>query len=132
MATKLIPAPIDNKNLLEDPFEDDVFGNFYAARDHRDSSRSRHLIGNLKINTDDLYIDAIIEVLWKYGNNTICIKMLACPPTEDFDEMLKDVRKYYEQIFKEWENPDNENLKVMFVEGLRDRLEVFFSFEVEE
>lgn len=132
MATKLVPAPIDNKNLLEDPFEDDVFGNFYAAYDHRDGSRSRHLIGNLKINTDDLYIDAIIDVSWIYGENIICIKMLACPPTEDFDEMLKDVRKYYEQIFKGWENPDNENLKVKFVEGLRDRLGVGFFFEVEE
>ena len=131
MATKLIPAPIDNKNLLEDPFEDDVFGNFYAARDHRDGSRSRHLIGNLKINADDLYIDAIIDVSWKYGGNNIYIKMLACPPTEDFDEMLKDVRKYYERIFKEWENPDNEGLKIIF-HRLNVGFDVTFYFEVDE
>ena len=40
MEQKLIPAPIDNKNLLEDPFEDEVFGNFYACCNHRKNGLS--------------------------------------------------------------------------------------------
>jgi len=47
MKQKLIYAPIDNKNLLEDAFEDDVFGGFYAAPDHR-KHNIRHLVGHVR------------------------------------------------------------------------------------
>ena len=57
----LIPAPIDNKNLSEDSFEDEVFGDFYACKDHRDGSRSRHLFGTLNLDSDDYYVDGFIE-----------------------------------------------------------------------
>ena len=46
MEKNLIPAPIDNKNLMEDPFEDseELFGNFFVGRDHRIGSK-RHFVG---------------------------------------------------------------------------------------
>ena len=131
MATKLIPAPIDNKNLCEDPFEDDVFGNFYATKFHRATKKRRSLIGTLHIDNDDFYIDAIVAVEWFYGGNQIGIQVLAVPPTENFDYMRRDVYAYYKKIFSEWMNPDNPELRVEFYEQ-GGFLNVSFFFEVEE
>lgn len=124
---RLIPAPIDNKNLLEDSFEDDVFDDFYAAKDHRDGSHTRHLFGTLNIETDDLYVDGLVEVKWNFGSHTIVISLVAVPPTEDFEQMRNDCYTYYENLFKSWECEENEYLRVKF-SRMYDNLFVKFFF----
>ena len=112
---RLIPAPIDDKNLLEDPFEDEVFGDFLQASDHRKETNKRHLIGSLHVDTydtDGLYIDGFVDVKWQWGTNTICIELIACPASEDFFSMREDFARYYTNVFKGWENPDNPALVV--------------------
>ena len=79
---RLIPAPIDNKNLLEDPFEDEVFGNFYACCNHRKNGL-RHLIG--------IKDEAFVEVCWRFGSNQIEILVVAVNPCEDFEETSKEI-----------------------------------------
>ena len=131
MAEKLIPAPLDNKNLVEDCLEDDVFGNFYAGYTHRNlrqySGKHRHLIGYISKDDKDFYFDSIVDVSWFYGENKVDIKVLAAPGHEDFDEMCKSTLDYFEFVFKQWENPDNENLRVMF-ERSGNSLFVYFFF----
>lgn len=126
-----IPAPIDNKNLLEDPFEDDVFRDFYQGSDHRKGNNKRHLIGTVSVDTDAIYFDGFVEVKWNWGSNTICIELIACPASEDYFSMKDDFFKYYEGIFKEWECPDNEDLRIQFKRE-DNKLYVSFYFEVEE
>ena len=126
----LIPAPIDNKNLMEDPFEDEVFGDFYAASDHRDGSRTRHLFGTLKLDSDEYYVDGFVEAVWKYGEAWLRISLKAVPPTENFEEMRKDCYKYYTNLFKSWECEDNEGLFVKIHE-MMGSLYIKFYFEVE-
>ena len=128
---KMLPAQIDNKNLLEDPFEDEVFGDFYAASDHRDGSRTRHLFGSLKLDTDDYYVDGFVEAMWKYGEAWLRISLKAVPPTEDFEEMRKDCYEYYTKIFKSWECPDNEGLVVKTSVIAGSVLLIRFYFEVD-
>jgi len=131
MATKLIPAPIDNKNLLEDPFEDEVFMDFYATKYHRTTRRRRNLVGTIRCKNDNSYIDAIVAVEWLYGDSCINIQVVAVPPTENFNDMRKDVYAYYRKIFSEWMNPDNPGLRVEFNEQ-NEILQVSFYFEVDE
>ena len=126
----LIPAPIDNKNLMEDPFEDEVFGDFYAAIDHRDGSRSRHLYGSLKLDTDEYYVDGVVEAKWSFGGHEVIISLKAVPPTEDMEQMRDDCYKYYENLFKSWECEDNEGL-VVKTSRMYDNLYVKFYFEVD-
>ena len=126
----LIPAPIDNKNLMEDPFEDEVFGDFYAASDHRDGSRSRHLYGSLKLDTDEYYVDGVVEAKWSFGGHEVIISLKAVPPTEDMEQMRDDCYKYYENLFKSWECEDNEGL-VVKTSRMYDNLYVKFYFEVD-
>ena len=124
----IIPAPIDNKNLCEDAFEDDVFVDFYGASDHRKNGL-RHLFGGVHIDTEETYIDGYVEVLWNYGNHVIGIELKATPQTEDFAEMRKNLYSYYRKVFKEWENPANEGLVVKFSE-IANKLYVSFYFEI--
>ena len=126
----LIPAPIDNKNLLEDPFEDEVFADFYACKDHRDGSRTRHLMGTLNLDSDDYYVDGFMEVNWKFGGHKVIISLKAVPQTEDIEQMRDDCYKYYENLFKSWECEDNEGL-VVKTSRMYDNLYVKFYFEVD-
>ena len=126
----LIPAPIDNKNLLEDPFEDEVFGDFYACKDHRDGSFTRHLFGTLSLNTDDCYVDGFVEVNWKFGGHEVIISLKAVPQTEDIEQMRDDCYRYYEKLFKSWECEDNEDLVVKTTRKY-DKLHVRFYFETD-
>ena len=135
MEKKLIPAPIDNKNLMEDAFEDDVFKDFYASVQHRNpyehSGMVRHLIGNVRMDNEDWYFDSIVDAYWIYGTNKVEIKVIATSPTEDFQEMCRNTLDYYADLFKKWENPDNENLRVQFRRQCNSLFVEFF-FEVEE
>lgn len=123
---KKIYAPIDNKNLMEDPFEDEVFQDFYWAPDHRTGSKRRHLIGSVKTEN----YDAMVDVKWCWGDNSIAIQVIAIQPAEDIDEVRREVFNYYEQLFKSWQCEDNESLVVetKIVLGI---LTVSFYFEVE-
>lgn len=128
---RLIPAPIDNKNLCEDGFEDEVFRDFYQASDHRKGTNKRHLIGALHVDsyeTNGLYIDGFVDVKWQWGDNTICIELIACPASEDFLSMREDFAKHYTNVFKGWENPDNPYLVVKTFQK-ENKLYVSFFFK---
>ncbi len=128
-----IAAPIDNKNIMEDPFEDEVFGDFYAAHNHRDGSRMRHLIGRKRVQNEDGFdydADALVDARWKYGDNCVTITLLAVPRTEDWEDTRRHIFDSYKQEFKAWECPDNEGLVVEFYE-LQNTLNVIFYFECE-
>jgi len=130
-----IPAPIDNKNLLEDPFEDDVFGDFYQACDHRDGSRTRHLVGTKTAIEDGIPAwSGIVDVRWKWGDNCIRITLLAvsgCADTSDWEDARKYIFDDYRRTFKAWECPENEGLRVEFYE-LGNQLNVIFYFETDQ
>ena len=127
-----IAAPIDNKNLMEDPFEDDVFRDFYAASDHRDGSKTRHLIGHKTVKENGIDCeDGIVDVRWKWGDNCVTITLLAVSPTEDWESVRGYIFEDYRKEFKAWECEENENLAVDFYE-LGDKLNVIFYFEIED
>lgn len=121
---KLIPAPIDNKNLLEDPFEDEVFRDFYAACNHRKKNGLRHLIG--------MKDEAFVEVCWTYGTNQIEILVIAVNPCEDFEETSKEIYESYKNEFSAWQNENNPGLVVKFSGEETKRLFVSFYYEVED
>lgn len=126
-----IAAPIDNKNLMEDPFEDEVFGDFDAAHDHRVKG-VRHLVGRKTVD-DERGVpceSGLVDVRWKWGDNCVTITLLAVPRTEDWEDTRRHIFDSYRQEFKAWECPDNEGLVVEFYE-LGDKLNVIFYFEVE-
>ncbi len=134
MEKELIIAPIDNKNLMEDPFEDEVFGNFYAAPDHRTGGKRRHLIGHFK---DDNWMDkgwnnyeAYVDVKWNYGDNSVDISVIAVPPQNDYDDTVAFVFDHYKKLFKSWECKDNPGL-VVKTKKVLGILTVSFYFEVE-
>lgn len=120
---KLIDATIDNKNLMEDPFEDEIFGDFYAAPDHRKDGY-RHLIGHKKE-----WADCYLDVFWKYGWSTITITVLAIPGHEYFDNVSREVYNAVRKEFSEWE-VDDSHLHVDF--GLSgNTIYVHFFFDME-
>ena len=123
-----IAAPIDNKNLMEDPFEDEVFGDFDAAYDHRDGSRTRHLIGRKTVIEDGVECESgVVDVRWKWGDNCVTITLLAVPKSEDWEETRRRIFDAYKREFKAWECEDNPDLVVEFYE-LQDKLNVIFYF----
>ena len=126
--------PIDNKNLMEDPFEDEVFcDNFFAARDHRESG-VRHLIGKVDVYDEEfpkcVNYTGIVDVSWFYGGNTVTIKVLAVLGNQDFDESRDAIFEMYEKLFKSWECEENENLVIHFGSE-KDSLYVHFYWSVD-
>lgn len=122
------PAPIDDKNLMEDPFTEDVFGNFYMAPDHMTWMR-RHLIGLLKVKENEEYVgDAYVDVKWMWGGNAVDIQVIAS--TEDYKYIRDLVFDHYEKVFKEWQCEDNRDL-VVETKRVLDILTVSFYFDVE-
>lgn len=121
-----IYAPIDNKNLMEDAFEDDVFRDFYAAPEHRKRKR-RHLIGHVKTEN----YDAIVDVKWSYGDASIDIQVIAIQSSEDYELVRDEVFDHYEQVFKAWQCEDNEGL-VVETKRVLGILIVSFYFYVED
>lgn len=135
MEKNLMACPIDNKNLLEDPFEDDVFGDFLAARDHRKKDE-RHLIGLTEVHDEEfpkcVNYSAYTDVSWYYGGNTVTIKVIGVAPSEDFDETRDEIFKYYEKLFKSWECEENPDLVVVVRSvPMKDSLFVHFYWRVE-
>lgn len=125
-----IAAPIDNKNLLEDPFTDEVFGEFYAAHDHY-SGGVRHLIGRKTVIEDGVECESgLVDVRWKWGDNCVTITLLAVPMSEDWEYIRGYIFDAYKQEFKAWECPDDDGLVVEFYE-LGDMLNVIFYFKCE-
>lgn len=125
-----IKAPIDNKNLLEDPFEDEVFGDFDMAHDHY-SGKTRHLIGRKTVIEDGIECESgLVDVRWKWGDNFVTITLLSVPRTEDWDDTRRHIFDAYKQEFKAWECEDNPGLVVEFYE-LLDKLNVIFYFKCE-
>lgn len=123
-----IAAPIDNKNLCEDGFEDEVFGDFDVARDHRKNG-VRHLIGRKTVYEDGIACESgLVDVRWKYGDNSVTITLLAVPGTEDWEDSRRRIFDDYKREFKAWECEDNPDLVVEFYE-LNDKLNVIFYFE---
>ena len=119
-------APIDNKNLMEDAFEDEVFRDFYWAPDHRTGTKRRHLIGSVKT---DSY-DAMVDVRWSWGGHVVDIAVIAVQPTEDYGLVCDEVFGHYEQVFKSWQCKDNEGL-VVETKRVPGILTVSFYFECE-
>lgn len=119
-----IYAPIDNKNLMEDGFEDEVFRDFYWAPDHRAGSKRRHLIGSVKTEN----YDAMVDVKWSFGGHSVDIQVIAIQPTEDKDLVEQEVFDHYEQVFKAWQCEDNEGL-VVETKRVLGILTVSFYFE---
>lgn len=76
---KKIAAPIDNKNLMDDPFEDEVFcDGFMHSYDHRDGKGTRHLIGTKDVVEDGVVNETgLVDVCWKWGDNCVHITLLA-------------------------------------------------------
>lgn len=134
MEKNLIECPIDNKNLMEDPFEDEVFGDYFlAARDHRKNG-TRHLIGKVAVYDEEfpkcINYWGYVDVSWHYGGNTVTIKVIAVDASEDFDETRDEIFKYYEKLFKSWENQSDSGLTVR-VGSENDSLYVHFYWSVD-
>ena len=128
-----IDAPIDNKSLCEDAFEDDVFREFDAAPDHRNGKGVRHLVGTINLYDYDkelIGLSGIVDVKWHWGDSHITITLLAYNRTENLYEVRDEIFKHYRQVFKAWECGENHDLKVEFYE-LNDKLNVIFYFECE-
>ncbi len=118
MEKNLIPAPIDNKNLCEDPFEDDVFcDGFMAAKNHRKNG-VRHLIGQCDVHDEEfpkcVNYWGFVDVSWIYGGHTVRIDLIAVSPQEDWEETRDAIFEHYKNIFSKWMNEDNKNLVVRF------------------
>ena len=125
----LMECPIDNKNLMEDPFTEEVFcDGFMAARDHYKNGL-RHLIGKVVIYDDEcpnlVNSCGYVDVLWHFGGNTVMIKVIAVDAGEDFDVTRDEIFNHYEQLFKSWECESNPNL-VVRVGSENDALYVHF------
>lgn len=118
-------APIDNKNLMEDAFEDEVFRDFYWAPDHG-RKKHRRLIGSVKTEN----YDAIVEAKWCFGDAAIEIMVVGLQPAEDYDSVRDEVFAHYEKIFKAWQCEDNEDL-VVETKRMLGILSVSFYFECE-
>ena len=131
----LMECPIDDKNLCEDPLEDGIFcDGFMAARDHREKGH-RHLIGHVKVYDKDfpkcVNYWGYVDVSWRYGGNTITIKMLATDSGEDFDDMRDGIFDHYKEFFKSWECEDTPGLVVhLGWEG--DSLYVHFYYNMDK
>lgn len=132
-----IPAPIDNKNLVEDAFEDatEIFGDFYDGKDHHVNGQ-RHLVGLVQIYDEEfpkcVNAEGYVEVWWKYGGNAVTIKVLANNPCmEDYEETCKDIFDYYKKQFKSWECESNPGLVVEF-EDSEDSLFVAFYWNLDD
>lgn len=108
----LIPAPFDGKNLVDDDLRDYIFRGFYQADDMKNGES--HLIGTEYVDNDDFYFEGIVDAKWELNSHLLRIELVACPSHSDFFSMRDDFFKYYESVFKEWENPDNEALVVHF------------------
>ena len=107
---KKIPAPFDGKNLIDDDLRDDVFQTCYWAADMKGSKS--HMIGPVSVDEyedNGIYLDAIVDAQWNDVSNTIRIELLACPCHEDFFSMRENFFRYYERLFKEWEQGLIEN-----------------------
>lgn len=126
MEKELIAAPIDNKNLMEDAFEDNEFQDFYWAPDHRKGDKRRHLVGTVKTEN----YDAFVDVKWCWGGNSIDIQVIGYQPTEDIDDVRREVFDYYERVFKALQCEDNPDLTVE-TKRVLGILAVSFYFEVE-
>lgn len=103
---RLIPASIDNKNIMEDSLLEDVFEGLYHAQDHFENGK-RHLIGEISVFEEEdenieTFIEGIVDVKWQYGSNIIRLELLGAQEKEYFSSMADDFAKYYTRIFKEW------------------------------
>ena len=130
-----IPAPIDNKNLMEDAFTDDVeiFGDFYAAPDNYKRG-VRHMIGLMAPKDEDGFAleDGIVDASWEFGSYGVDIKVIAVSPCEDFGMVAGQIIEYYKQKFKSWECEDNPGLVVEFKEEEENTLEVSFFYDLDK
>ena len=109
MKQKLIPAPIDNKNLMEDPLEDEIFADFLDARDHHVSDQ-RHKVGFIRIPDE---AEAYVDVTWNYGSYRLYIRLLAANPCmADFISTRDIIFKHYSDLFTSWQCDDNPGLVV--------------------
>lgn len=131
--SKKIYAPIDNKNLMEDAFEDDVFRDFYPAPEHRAYKR-RHLVGLKQVKDEYGHYtgeDGYVDVKWNYGDHSIDIQVLAASPHGGDYETVRDaIFTAYEQEFRQWQCPENEGL-VVETKRVLGILTVSFYFENE-
>jgi len=136
MEKNLIECPIDNKNLMEDPFEDseELFGNFFVGRNHRVGSE-RHFVGVVEVYDEEfpkcVNSSGIVDASWNYGSNTVTIHLLAVSPCEDFDTQRDEIFEHYKKIFKSWECEENPGLVVRFGSE-NDKLYVHFYYDTEK
>lgn len=132
---KQILCPIDNKNLLEDAF-DEIIEDLFEAPDHYKGDH-RHKIGTLQLKDGDgiLICEACVDVSWRFGDNAVEIQILAFNEhVNDLEETKQAVFSYYARYFKEWENEANEGLRVEYGEMYNSvpTLRVWFYHAVED
>lgn len=101
-----IAAPFDGKNLCDDSLRDVVFSDCFWASDMKGGKS--HMIGPVSVDTDDVFFGGIVDAQWNEDSNTIRIELVACPCPEDFS-MREDFFRYYEGVFKEWEQGLKDN-----------------------
>ena len=130
---KLMPAVFDNKDLLEDYLEDDIFGDFSWAKDHNKRGK-RHLIGQVSVHNEKYDIESTIEVKWNWGENTIYIQQIACSRYENFDDQNEQLFDYYTELFQPKNNPVNgvDDLVVKTHTDSDGKIMVSFYWEVED
>ena len=104
---KKVPAPFDGKNLVDDSLRDNIFSDCFWAADMKGAKS--HMIGCVGADTDDVYFDGIVDAQWSEDSNTLRIELVACPCPDDFFSMREDFFRYYESLFKEWEQGMIEN-----------------------
>lgn len=126
---KLISAPLDGKNISDDSLREEVFNGCYEARDS--VGLHSHMVGHILIDEDDIYLDGIVEARWQSNWNVIQITLLACPSQADFAAMGDSFIKHFERVFKAWECPENEALRVSFERIGNTGLNVSLWFEID-
>ncbi len=130
---KRIAAPIDNKHLMEDAFEEVFEDGFYAAQDHG-RNHVRHLVGCKSVKEDNVACESgIVDVQWMFGDNAVRITLLAIGEYNcdlQWEETRRIILNDYCKVFKEWEDPDRD-IKVEFYE-LKNTLTVLFYYENED
>lgn len=119
----LSPARFNDKDLLEEYLEFNLFGDFHAAKDNH-NGKMRKLIGRLEVIDYEHYIDATIQATWEWGSNFLCIEVLACNRDEDYDSQTEQVFEYYRKIIKD--TIKNSGVTPVFSEPKNGKFQVLF------
>lgn len=85
-----IPAPIDNKNVMDDFIYDDLFkGDFLKTPKHN---------GNLS-NIIGYYNDKLLEARWNNGSNRLCLAFISTQENYiDYMVEMPKLKAYFDEM----------------------------------